>query len=148
MKKRVKILLWILWVIILLWTLAFCFFRPMRTSCCDEVVPNCCNKNIAEYENCTCGGEVISSRQDCACGIQPLLNPNGTVRTAYDNVVEKKCNKEWGEMHYISQPNNHFEICIFKDETCCYIEDFDNWECNKLNIEELWPYRDLWKFSR
>lgn len=116
MKKRVKILLWILWVIVLLWVWVYCCFKFGYIA----VVWNCCD--------------------------EPLLNPNGTIRSAYDDDVERKCNKEWGEMHYLFQPNNYFEICIFKDDTFCYIEDFDNWECDKLNIEELWEYKDLWTF--
>ena len=185
MKKRVKILLWILWVIALLWAWVYCYFRFVATwtysteplpSCCDksisrhqrcmcggkvarkarecacgvepviDTMPDCCNKNISRYQRCICGDEVISDRQECECGIEPIPNPNENVRNLYDDLIEKKCNNEWGEMHYLFQPDNYFEICIFEDDTFCYIEDFDNWECNKLNIGELWEYKDLWTF--
>lgn len=71
----------------------------------------------------------ITTIEDWSC---EYLNPE----TGWERitVATDLCNEQWWEVQHREEWWEDFEICMFKDESFCYLNDLAAWSCEKWDM--------------
>jgi len=51
------------------------------------------------------------------------------------SVVTDLCEEEWWEVQHREEGWDDFEVCMFEDESFCYLNDLADWSCGKWDMK-------------